>query len=96
MRIKEEVTYIWRMKEKFQASYGRKTRSYFLEKDDFLLEVDDLLSDQFHLQVQRKRDFRAMSLNYVKDSCTTFTQTHVESKPDKPGCHFSFSSIVSK
>lgn len=93
VRIKEEATYIWTMKENFQRNYGLTTRSYFLENDTFHMEIDDLLFDQYYLQVQKKNDDRAVSMNYVKDSCTTFTQTHVESKPNKPDFLFSFASI---
>ena len=57
----DSLDYFGKMKQKFKDNYGLTSREILLD-DDFKLEINDLLFEQFYLQIQKFADLSGFNI----------------------------------
>ena len=71
----DSLDYLGKMKQKFKDSYGLASRQILLD-EDFKLEIDDLLFEQFYLQIQKFTDLSGLTFsNYKQNAYNIYSQT---------------------
>ena len=89
----DSLDYLGNMKQKFKDNYGLTSRQILLD-EDFKLEINDLLFEQFYLQIQKFTDLSGLTFSNHKQNTYNIYSQILFRKLNNPDFTFSSSLIA--